>query len=72
MLRTRPHSIFAALIVGCLALAGCDSGGSDAPDPETFTVEIENVGAAAPVLKSGTFTTPVGASDLAPIAGGDS
>jgi len=35
-------------------------------------VEIENVGAATPVLKSGAFTTPVGASDPAPIMEGDS
>jgi len=72
MLRTRLHSIFAVLLVGCLALAGCDSGGTDAPDPETFTVTVENVGSATPALKSGAFTTPVGASGPAPIAGGDS
>ena len=74
MLRTRvlDHPVLAVLLMGCLALAGCDSGGSDAPDPETFTVEIENVGAAAPVLKSGAFTTPVGASGPAPIMDGES
>ena len=66
------HPVFTVLLIGCLALAGCDSGGSDAPDPETFTVEIENVGAAAPILKSGAFTTPVGASGAAPIVDGES
>ena len=73
-LRTRllDSSVFVVLLMSCLTVAGCDSGGSDAPDPETFTVEIENVGAAAPVLKSGAFTTPVGASGPAPIMDGES
>ena len=39
-----------------LVLAGCDSGGSAPVDPTAFTVTIENVGTATPILKSGAFT----------------
>ena len=55
-----------------LILAGCDSGGADPPDPTAFTVTVENVGSATPILKSGAFNTPTGASQPGPLMGGDS
>ncbi len=56
--RVRTHTLVALLSIACLGLVlvGCDSGGSDPPEPTAFTVTIENVGSAAPILKSGAFT----------------
>jgi hypothetical protein len=51
--------LFSIAGVACLALviSGCDnSGSSDPSEPTAFTVTIENVGSAAPLLKSGAFT----------------
>ncbi len=70
-LRAR-FSFLALFCIGFLALAGCDSGGSDAPDPSSFTVTLENVGSGAPILKSGAFNTPMGANSPGPLMGGDS
>jgi hypothetical protein len=39
--------------------------GMEAPDPTTFTVEVQNVDVPQPVLKSGTFSSP-GAGSLGP------
>lgn len=52
------RSLVAVLWIACagLVLAGCDSTGSNPPDPTSFNVTVENVGAVAPVLKSGAFT----------------
>ena len=56
--RLPTHTLIAVLGLACfgLVLAGCDSGGSSPPEPTAFTVTIENVGTAAPILKSGAFT----------------
>ena len=72
--RAATRTLFALLWIGSagLILAGCDSGGTDPPDPTAFTVTVENVGSAAPILKSGAFNTPTGAGQPGPIAGGDS
>ena len=59
------------LLTAALALAACDS--SDpvvTPETQRFRVEIENVAPAFGVLKSGTFTTPVGADMPGPIGPG--
>ncbi|MEM1117287.1 MAG: spondin domain-containing protein [Bacteroidota bacterium] len=59
-------------LVLVLGLAACDSDPSDpGADARTFRVEIENVGSAFGVLKSGVFNTPVGASGPAPIFPGE-
>ncbi|MEM1043628.1 MAG: spondin domain-containing protein [Bacteroidota bacterium] len=66
------YAVLLALFVP--VLSGCDSDDDDDIDPvdqsRTFTVTIDNVGPANPVLKSGVFNTPVGASDPAPIGPG--
>jgi uncharacterized protein (DUF2141 family) len=78
LLRTRfPTLVLAVLLIGGLALTGCDSGGTDAPDPETFTVTVENaVEEPTPVLKSGAFTPAdvINPADpnMPPLQGGES
>ncbi len=63
-------SLLLALAVGLVA---CDSSDPVDPPVETsrFRVEIANVGPAFGVLKSGVFTTPVGADAPGPIFPGD-
>jgi len=56
-----------AVAAATLVASGC-GGSSD--DATTFRVRIDNVGKAYPYVKSGAFTTPVGASAPAPIGPG--
>lgn len=54
----------------CVLLFGCKFDGGN-PISEQFTVTIENTGQVYPFIKSGAFTTPVGATDPAPILPGE-
>ena len=58
-----------AVAAVALAASGC-GGSSDDATTTTFRVRIDNVGKAYPYVKSGAFTTPVGASAPAPIGPG--
>ena len=57
-------------VLAALALSGCDASDDIDPiddDGQRFRVVVENVAPAYGVLKSGVFTTPVGASAPGPI-----
>ncbi len=66
-------SLACALVLFIPFLAGCDSDDGDDPidGTRTFTVTINNVGPANPVLKSGIFNTRVGATEPSPIGPGE-
>ncbi len=57
-------------LVGLLMFA-CADDGPMAPEPTGFTITLQNVFTEYDFLKSGSFSTPVGATAAGPLAAGD-
>ncbi|MDX1638462.1 MAG: spondin domain-containing protein, partial [Balneolaceae bacterium] len=57
------------ILLAAAAVACQDNSEEELPSAQ-FEVTIENTGGNYPIMKSGTFTTPVGASEPAPIGPG--
>jgi len=74
MIPTPRPVLLALLFASALFFVSCDdddgtTGGMNAT--RSFDVTIENVGTPTPLLKSGAFTTPIGASQAGPLMPGD-
>lgn len=69
--------VFVSFVLFSVALTGCDDDDDGGPGPDpggdatTFDVTIENLAAPLPLLKSGAFNTPVGASSPGPVTPGN-
>jgi len=74
MIPTPRPVLLALLFASALFFVGCDdddgtTGGMNAT--RSFDVTVENVGTPTPLLKSGAFTTPMGASQAGPLTPSD-
>lgn len=65
------RSIIVAGAFLAFGLISCQDGNIDDTPNAQFEVTIENAGKVYPILKSGAFTTPVGASEAAPLKPGE-